>query len=551
MASFTYETLVPEGGAADAALSAYASLYGQVERKLFAAIAAGKDPDELKSDCLKSYGITGRQFNAIDLELKGKISAVKESRRFQIKDLTDRIQKAEKVVSKLEKPAQPPGRRKKQDTTVAEDPAARKKRLFKLHQKRRRLQALKDRRASLIFDEENGIVRITFGSRKLFRAQFDLEANQYESPEEWRQDWQAARSRQFMVVGCKSETGGNQGCTATANADGSVDLRLRLPNALIKEGVNGEYVFLRGLRFAHGHENVLNAVRAHEDTAEGEAACSGRVALTWRFLRGEKHGEPVWYAHVTVDVEAPPLVTRRQAGAVGVDFNQDHLAVAETDRFGNPIGFERIDAYLRQRTSGQREAILGDAVKQAVARALAAGKPIVIEKLDFARKKAQLEDTSPRRARALSALAYRQFHKLLTAACFRAGVEVIEVNPAFTSVIGAINYAQPLGVSTHQAAALVIARRGLNKTETPRASVTRNGALVPARNGGHVAFPLPARNRRKHVWQLWSGARRKLRAALDAHHRCGEGHNPRPPPLSLMRAQGAVSGTERILVSSR
>jgi hypothetical protein len=43
---------------------------------------------------------------------------------------------------------------------------------------------------------------------------------------------------------------------------------------------------------------------------------------------------------------------------------------------------------------------------------------------------------------------------------FRAGVAVIEINPAYMSVIGAVNYAQELGISIHLAAAIAFARRG-------------------------------------------------------------------------------------------
>jgi IS605 OrfB family transposase len=173
-----------------------------------------------------------------------------------------------------------------------------------------------------------------------------------------------------------------------------------------------------------------------------------------------------------------------------------------------------------------------------LARALKAGKPVVVEKLDFRAKKAQLEEVAAGRSRILSALAYRQFYQLLAAACFRAGVELTQVSPAYTSVIGAINHAQILRFSVHIAAAFVIARRGLNQklTEAPRASIVRDGAWVPTRNGDHVTFPLPARNRRKHVWSQWSGARRRLCAAHEEHRRCGKG-NLDPPPLSQLRAQ--------------
>src|SRR5664280_14805 len=79
-------------------------------------------------------------------------------------------------------------------------------------------------------DQKNDTVRICFGSKKLCRGQFTLEDNGYNSHDEWLKDWQAARNNQFFVIGSKDETAGCQGCVATVAEDGSISLRLRLPN---------------------------------------------------------------------------------------------------------------------------------------------------------------------------------------------------------------------------------------------------------------------------------------------------------------------------------
>ncbi len=57
---------------------------------------------------------------------------------------------------------------------------------------------------------------------------------------------------------------------------------------------------------------------------------------------------------------------------------------------------------------------------------------------------------------------------MLKAACFRAGVEGIEVDPAYTSVIGAVNHARRHGIGSHQGAAYAVARRGLGLSERAR-----------------------------------------------------------------------------------
>ena len=68
-------------------------------------------------------------------------------------------------------------------------------------------------------------------------------------------------------------------------------------------------------------------------------------------------------------------------------------------------------------------------------------------------------------------------------------LEVIEVNPAYTSVIGTVNHAQRNGVSVHQGAALAVARRGKCLSKKP----PKRGVLVPTRNGCHVTFCVPAK----------------------------------------------------------
>ena len=193
----------------------------------------------------------------------------------------------------------------------------------------------------------------------------------------------------------------------------------------------------------------------------------------------------VWYLQATVDRPAVKSSTSRLLGGIGVDLNPAHLDIGEIDRLGNPMGERSLSLCLQGRRQSQVKATLAEAVADVVEQARRAGKPIVIEKLDFRGKKAGLREESPRYARMLSAFAYRQFHALLHSRAARNGVEVVEINPAYTSVIGEVKFASGYGLSGHAAAAVAIARRGL-----------RFGERLRSRS----AFPLPARNRGKHVW---------------------------------------------------
>ena len=66
---------------------------------------------------------------------------------------------------------------------------------------------------------------------------------------------------------------------------------------------------------------------------------------------------------------------------------------------------------------------------------------VIAEDLDFAAKKKGTAQLSPEGARMLSGLLYAKFRQLLEAKCFRADVELIPIDPAYTSTIGAVKYA--------------------------------------------------------------------------------------------------------------
>ena len=277
-------------------------------------------------------------------------------------------------------------------------------------------------------------------------------------------------------------------------------LRLRLPDALAEE--HGKYLVIPGIRFKYGQEQVLAALEGNAEYAvfrrkHGEKAArqSGLgQAVSYRFKRDKKG----WRVFVTTDMAQAPVVTDQTRGAIGVDLNADHLAVSETDGSGNWLRFWRAPLVTYGKNTHQAEAIIGDAVAGVVSYAKEAGKPIVIEKLDFWQKKAVLEGESRRYSRMLSSFSYGRVRACFLSRGIRQGVEVHQVNPAFSSVIGRVKFMERYGLSVHQAAALVLARRLLGCSERiPRLRV------CPLGNGVQVAFSVPARKRVKHVWTYW------------------------------------------------
>lgn len=267
---FTYQTRPVLDANQAAVLDAYAEVYGRAERSLFAAMQAGGSINDLKREFLPKFQITARQFNAIRVGLEGKIDSIKVRRPELITELESRIKKATKVVAKL---------------SLKPSAAA------KLHQKKHRLHILQTRLASLQCDQKADAVRLCFGSKRLFNAQFDLAANDYASHEEWLANWQAARANQIFVLGSMDETAGNQSCQASMNEDGAFDLQMRLPGSM--GASHDKHLEIKDVRFAYGHQAIAAALASSQRVASTTKAGKPTVkrigsALSYRFVRDVK-----------------------------------------------------------------------------------------------------------------------------------------------------------------------------------------------------------------------------------------------------------------------
>jgi len=481
----------------DAALASCATLFGTVKRTLFADLAKGKTANECKSLYIRKFGITARQFNSIRIQHDGNVSSIKARNLQRCQSLRDRIESLNKFLKKCKR-----------------------KSPFILHQKKRQLARTTARLCRLEKDIEDGRVRLCFGSKKLFRAQFSLSDNGYKSHEEWKKDWTSTRSSEFFLVGSKDETSGNQSATATVQADGKISLRIRLPDAL--QG-RRKYFILKDLYFSYGHEQIV-------------AALSSRVAISYRFVRDKKG----WRIFATLPVRKPPTETKVELGVIGVDINADHLAVTETDRFGNFVRQARLTLNTYGKSRGQTRAAARDVAKDLINLALLAQKPVVLEELSFDKKKNELRQTgNPKYARMLSSFAYSEVEQCICSSAARNGVEVGMVNPAYTSIIGRAKFCRRYGLSTHGAAALCIGRRFLGVSER----LPRHLNEVADGRGGFVAVPLPVRNRGTHVWSLWRDIGKKLSVALVVRFWAEKKRSSKPVNLALcdaVKASGAV-----------
>lgn len=163
-----------------------------------------------------------------------------------------------------------------------------------------------------------------------------------------------------------------------------------------------------------------------------------------------------YYCHIAFEVPDAEIIYTGHNGMLGVDTNPDGFALTMIDSKGN----YRWHTYLRNgelvyARSDRRTNLCGELVKQVIAIAKAYGVGIAIENLKFRNDK----DVTSKFARVKSNFVYSKLLTMIESACRREDIEIVKVRPQFTSKIGLYKYCHQYGLSVHNGAAMVIARR--------------------------------------------------------------------------------------------
>ena len=170
-----------------------------------------------------------------------------------------------------------------------------------------------------------------------------------------------------------------------------------------------------------------------------------------------------WYLQVQFTLEYTDYETRTTNGVFGLDYNDGFIEVSETDENGNLIGQYHYD--LRYHGTGKKaKTEIEQVVSQIVNVGKRKGKSIVIEDLNFKNTKAKQTKGKTKKGKAYNRMLhkfdYSRYKRTLENCSHRKKVELILVNPKYTSKIGKQKYSERMKLSVHQAASYVIARKG-------------------------------------------------------------------------------------------
>jgi IS605 OrfB family transposase len=176
------------------------------------------------------------------------------------------------------------------------------------------------------------------------------------------------------------------------------------------------------------------------------------------------------YGSVSFELPTPEVRYKIENGVIAIDTNASpiHLAIAEVSKTGELVSYQTISLHhllgLSQNSKDHKEWILAHHI---VDLAIQKGKAIAIENLKKLKRGMRGDGKAELRKRLHHWNAKKFLQKLKRVAMLK-GLEVIEVNPAYTSIIGILKYAPQLNIDKDIAGAYVIGRRALGfKEDTP------------------------------------------------------------------------------------
>ncbi|AAM23378.1 IS605 OrfB family transposase [Caldanaerobacter subterraneus subsp. tengcongensis MB4] len=174
------------------------------------------------------------------------------------------------------------------------------------------------------------------------------------------------------------------------------------------------------------------------------------------------------YAYFAIEEEYPEVKITKEKGVIGIDTNAypENISWVEVDEKGNLISYGNIPMpELASGSKDKKEYFRWHYAHEIVKIAKEKGKAIVIEGLEI-KEKGKRGDFSGRKSRRIRhSFSYKSLLSKIKTLAKREGIEVIEVDPSYTSIIGMLKYAPQYMITKDIAAAYVIARRGLGKEE--------------------------------------------------------------------------------------
>ncbi|NVM04260.1 MAG: IS200/IS605 family element transposase accessory protein TnpB [Candidatus Helarchaeota archaeon] len=300
-----------------------------------------------------------------------------------------------------------------------------------------RLSSLQNKLINLKISLQNDLLNvrlkpIVFGCKKLFRERILHKIN--------KQDFKIRRDASFGCVGKKQGINKNLKILPTKE--------LRIKTFSKKKG--GKWLVIPFSVNEKQERYFQEILMAEKYTA----------IVKRKLIKNELR----YYVHFSYDIQGSKTKYSFKNGAIGLDFNYNFVTLANIDNKGKLLSYNQIDfRNLHSYRKNKRNDYISFKLDKIINYCVNKEKGVVIENLSFN----QQFSYDKKLNRKLSNFRNTAL-ELLKRKCIKKGVDVRNVHPAYTSLIGKYNYSRLHNLSTHILASYVIARRGLGfKEEIP------------------------------------------------------------------------------------
>ena len=417
-------------------ISDYIELFNKIQRLTFHRIKNYhikngkiilKDRNIIHAQLKEEFNLTSRAIDAILSNMLGRFEAIKSLKEFERKNLERKIFTLKKELTKL-KDERTLQRINLQNDSKNFNYTKYKNLKIKIYWKQNKLNSKKQKLKNLEEEIKTGKYKVCFGTKDLLQKDYDKFVKK--------------RDSEIYYLG----RAGDGACNT--NFQVRYDSKINQFHFRIRKEID-----LENDKFVYGQFNFNNKIYTN---LLKNLLRTKESALTYRIkLKNDKVLLQIIY-----NFKQNTDLTRNGYGVIGVDFNKGFVSVSETDKYGNLINTFNINyQYSKGNQTTNDFQSIATRLKDYC---LDTGKDLVIEKLNFNKKKGTLISKKGKKYnKMLTTLAYSKFDSVITSKCVKNRIFLHKVNPAWTSWIAKQKYCPKMKLNIHSGASYVIARRGM------------------------------------------------------------------------------------------
>ena len=461
--TLTYEARLSKSFGGDELIeyfSGFIELFSQIQRYAWQRIKRGNvNKSALNTELQKKFNVSKRTANSAITDMMGRFKVLKALKRTELYQKDAKIFELEREITKL---AYDTGQLKEKaiaNTLTAKELERYRKLKHKLFYRRQKLNRFKMRRARLEQRIKDNKYSMCFGAKKLFKAQYNLEANGFASHAKWYTAFKRKRDANILYTGSNDETQGNQMFQVFYDEINDQFVAQVRMERQAEQYVCGVFELNYKTNGFGVKKHITNVLKCHEE-----------LGLVKRV--GEPYDKPVsyricrrgrkWYLQILIDIDSRSITqnTRYAYGVIGLDLNDGFITMSETDEHGNLVKQEHYPL-IHKGTGNKAESEMRETISKIVTYCKNVSKDLAIEDLDFISKKSRSSKGKNKAYnKMLHTFAYSRYKQAARSCCHKNGVGLRPVDPYMTTVIGKLKYGGQRKLNSHQAASLVIARRG-------------------------------------------------------------------------------------------